>query len=47
MKSLNNALFEKRRDKYVLTEIYDLSKDLNFKIADEIKIIVPTTDMNI
>jgi hypothetical protein len=38
------ALYEKKREKYVLTEIYDLSKDLNFKISDDVTLIVPTSD---
>ena len=34
-KGLGVMLFEKQREQYTLTEIYDLKKDLNFKIIDE------------
>jgi hypothetical protein len=44
MKSLNLVLYEKKREKYVLTDIYDLNKDLNFKVADDVKVIVPSSD---
>ena len=32
---------EQKRDKYVLTEIYDLHKDLNFKITEDINVPIP------
>lgn len=32
-------LFEKSREKYTLTEVYDVSKELVYRADDEIKII--------
>lgn len=43
-KSLNAILNEKLREKYTLTEIYDINKDLNFKVADETLLTVPKTE---
>jgi hypothetical protein len=43
-KGINALLYEKKREKYVMTEIYDLSKELNFKVAEEINIKIPTAE---
>ena len=34
-KSVSLLLHDKQREKYTLTDIYDVSKELNFKLIDE------------
>lgn len=43
-KNLQIILYDKKRDKFTLTEIFDVSKDLSFKIHDEIKLEIPMID---
>ncbi|CDW88897.1 UNKNOWN [Stylonychia lemnae] len=45
-KNLQLILYDKKRDKYTLTEIYDVHKDLNFKVTSEILLKPPMNDVN-
>mmetsp|Transcript_2302 Transcript_2302/g.2243 ORF Transcript_2302/g.2243 Transcript_2302/m.2243 type:complete len:129 (+) Transcript_2302:1722-2108(+) len=48
LKSINNILFEKKREKYTLTDIYDLSKDLHLKIDDNLSHVdIPKLDRGV
>lgn len=46
-KSINAMLYEKKREKYVMTEIYDLSKELNFKVAEDIEVHIPKSEQQV
>lgn len=40
IKGLSKVLSDKKADQYVLTEIYDINKELNFKIIEDLDIKV-------
>lgn len=40
-------LHDKQREKFTLTDIYDINKELNFKITDDSDLAPPTADVNI
>lgn len=46
-KGLQQMLHDKQREKYTLTDIYDITKELNFKITEDEVLPVPTVDANI
>lgn len=43
-KALTTILFEQHREKYVLTDIFDISKPLEFKISDHENLQIPTSE---
>ena len=43
-KSVSLLLQDKQREKYTLTDIYDVKKELNFKLIEEQPIALPMID---
>lgn len=44
-KGLTQILHESKREKYVLTDIYDITVPLEFKISDEVLLDAPKNDI--